>query len=465
MTSTTQKLATTARLVLAGPGLVLLSTTTSGGGGGGGGGGGAPSGLVNVGLFGQGQSNAMFANDSDGALLAAAQAAAFYLQASAPAAYSQAGVTDYSGAGSYEDGTGDVYPYFLSYNGAVTASAAAAASVSSIGAGCLAYITALSSTVRGQICGIVSYWGETDSVVYSYSQKAVVKAALENLLAQERAAIGKTAALCPAFLFGPPYGSAAPAAMMREIWAEIAADSTQNAVWLCRQTYDSMTRGDSYNAATGVGTSTSQSNNGHRDSVDNVRYYRNAGLAMARAILASNGLPATDIPAALGNGIGPQITAVAISGVTLTVTVTHDGGTALVMPSLSSPNGTDAPLPAQGVGFAVMDGGSVASPGTIIQAVAAAIVDATHFTVTLASAPAHGAGQRLLLYPWPGTTWTDQPRSEIGRGCAITDNFASVTKPSGFDINAGLGAGWATNMPICPPLGLSGGVASYGFVF
>jgi hypothetical protein len=199
--------------------------------------------------------------------------------------------------------------------------------------------------------------------------------------------------------------------------------------------------------------------------VDNVRYYRNAGLAMARAILASNGLPATDIPAALGNGIGPQITAVAISGVTLTVTVAHDGGTALVMPTLAGPNGTDAPLPQQGVGFAVMDGGSVASPGTIIQAVAAAIVDATHFTVTLASAPSHGAGQRLLLYPWPGETWADQPRSEIGRGCAITDNFASVTKPSGFDINAGLGSGWATNMPICPPLGLSGGVASYGFVF
>jgi hypothetical protein len=113
-------------------------------------------------------------------------------------------------------------------------------------------------------------------------------------------------------------------------------------------------------------------------------------------------------------------------------------------------------MASQGVGFAVMDGGDSASPGGIIQAVSCVRVDATHLRVTLASAPVNPNIQCRLLYPWAGEYWDVQPDTEIGRGCAVTDNFSIVTKPNGFDINAALGAGWAANMPLCTPVTVTG---------
>ncbi len=84
------------------------------------------------------------------------------------------------------------------------------------------------------------------------------------------------------------------------------------------------------------------------------------------------------------------------------VTVAHDAGTDLIVP-LQAVNG---------VGWAVMDGGNEASPGTVRTATACARVDATHLQVTLGSALTSASSGCLLFYPY-GNTW-------IYRGNAVT---------------------------------------------
>jgi hypothetical protein len=406
-----------------------------------------------VSLHGGGQSNAVYANDYDGALLNMSQAVAFYLGSPSAITQSSNGNTEIGGCGSYEDIAG--YAYYLTNTAGLTQSAAASASLSANGALYIGFLNGLTSPQKSAINAIVWYWGETDSVMYAQSTKAVVKAALINLATQVRAAIGKSAAALPLILFGPPYVSGNGAMTMREVWAELAADPAQNAVWAVRQTYDTISRNDTWNASTGV-ASGGNTDGGHRAAIDNIALYKRGAIAVSRAILASNGLSASLIPPALGTGLGPQISGAALSGAMLTVTIEHDGGTDLIVPLLAS----------GGVGFAVMDGGTIASPGNIIQATACARLDATHLSVTLASAPTNAAASCRLMYPYPGEYWTAQPDTEIGRGCAVTDNFASVAKPSGFDINATLGAGWAANVPLGSPVALTGSgssaVAEYG---
>jgi hypothetical protein len=329
------------------------------------------------------------------------------------------------------------------------------------------WITALTGAEKAQTLAGIIYWGETDSALTAfsgsgglgYADKPVYKAALLNDVGQIRAAFGKTAAQMPFCLFGPPYGTSAGSAMVREAWAELAADAANNMIWAVPQTYDSITRGDTWDAATGV-ESTGTPNPGHRAAADNVAFYQRGSLAVARAIRASNGLAAALLPASLGAGIGPQIVAATLSGTTLVLTIQHDGGTDLVVPALRSPNGTDAPLPAQGVGFSVMDGGSITAPGPMIQAVSCARQDATHLTLTLARAPTNAASACRLFYPWPGEYWADQPLTEIGRGCAITDDFGTVAVAANYDLNLLLGAGWRVNMPLGSPVTVTGSGAS-----
>jgi hypothetical protein len=455
------------RLVLAAPGVALQSGTAVSGGGGGTGSGG--SGLGNITLLsGPGQSNAGYAETQDGALLAMARATSFYLQGAGTPAILTGWVnpgqpgTEVSGIGVMEIVTPGLYAEAFLTNAAgasFSAATAAAAALGTCGTGYSNYVAALSEAQIGQVNALVSYWGENDSLEYGPADKAVYKAAIVNLLGQIRNMLGKTAAELPMVFFGPPYGllpnyiTYPPT--LREVWAELDADPAQNFWWAVRQTYDTISRNESWNASTGV-ASGGNTDGGHRSAIDNVILFKRAALKAARAILQANGLSAALIPAALGQGTGPAITDVMLSGEALTVTVTHDGGNDLVVPLLA----------AQGVGFSLMDGGNTASPGNIIQAVSCSRVDSTHLLVTLASAPASPHTQCRLLYPWAGEYWAVQPDTEIGRGCAVTDNFSTVVKPAGFDINAALGNGWAANMPLVTPVTVTGSgpsaVAEYG---
>ncbi len=435
------------RLVLVAPGMSLVSGAGDGSG--------PPpppppppSGLANLSLFGHGQSNAQFANDYDGALLAMSQAVSAYLGATGtPARYSSPD-TDVGGTAVYCGATGA--QSYLAWGGD-TAAAAAAAAYTTYGQGVLSYISSLTFEQREQIQALVIYWGETDSEFtdatggLSYTDKPVYKAALLNDFAQIRAALGKTVGNCPVAIFGPPYGTSSGAAMVREAWAELSMDPANNLQWVIRQTYDSITRGDNWNPATGVETA-GASNFGHRDAVDNVAFYRRGALAVARQIIAATGLPASTIPASLGAGIGPQITAAVLSGSTVTLTVQHDGGNDLVVPLLA----------AQGVGFMVLDGGTIPTAWNFIQATACVRVDATHLQLTLARAPTNPVAQCRLFYPFPAEFYAAQPLTEIGRGCAVTDNFGSISVPAQFDLNQIIGAGWRMNMPLCSPVTIAG---------
>ena len=68
------------------------------------------------------------------------------------------------------------------------------------------------------------------------------------------------------------------------------------------------------------------------------------------------------------------------SNTTLIVTVQHDCGTDLIVPP---------PLAVACTGWAVMDGGSAASPGTIIDATACVRLSTTLLQITLAQALVH----------------------------------------------------------------------------
>jgi hypothetical protein len=107
---------------------------------------------------------------------------------------------------------------------------------------------------------------------------------------------------------------------------------------------------------------------------------RAAALAASAILASSGGDTISAFPAGMMASGGPRITHVyRQSASTYVLTITHDTGNDLIIPQQA----------ANGAGFALMDGGSVASPGPIISAVACARIDATHVLVTLASSAAN----------------------------------------------------------------------------
>lgn len=300
----------------------------------------------------------------------------------------------------------------------------------------------------GDIAVILWPWSEDDST-RQYSEKATYKAAAKRLLALERGMLSRSAATLPQVWWSAipfSYGGNDPGMQMqREVVAELAADPAQNVTVVLPQTADSLPRSVGgatlvYDPASGIWSGGDAL---HRDIPDNRRFGMLAAPLVARAILASTG---GDTIATIPSGVpargGPVVTHVyRQSGTSLIVTVQHDCGTDLIVSATQA---------ASGAGWAVVDGGSVASPGRIVAATACTRLNATQLQITLAQSLAYASASCRLFYPYGTTT--------IGRGNAVTDNLASVTPPAGWAIAADLGAGWNLNMPLHVPMANPSGV-------
>lgn len=180
----------------------------------------------------------------------------------------------------------------------------------------------------------------------------------------------------------------------------------------------------------------------HTSVADNIMLGQRAAPVVARAILAAAGGDSlAQIPAGIPAVGGPRIIHAYRQDAThVVLTVQHDAGDDVLLPG-TAPSGT---------GFAVMDGGSVASPGTLRQAAACARIDPTHLLVTLAGVLTNASASCLLFYPYGS--------ARIGHGNSVTDNAASVAKPAGWDIAGDLGSAWSINYPIAAtsaPIALS----------
>jgi hypothetical protein len=281
------------------------------------------------------------------------------------------------------------------------------------------------------IAVIIWPWSE-DDCTRQYSEKATYEAAARRFLSLERGMLSRSAASLPHVWWSAipfSYGNNNPGTQMqREVVADMVADPTQNVTVVLPQTADSLPRGIggsapvAYNATTGIW---SGGDSLHRDIPDNQRFGMLAAPLVARAILASEGGDTiTAIPAGIPAAGGPVVSKVyRQSNTSLIITVQHDCGTDLIVPATQA---------AVGTGWAVMDGGSVASPGTIVTATACVRLNTTQLQITLTQALVNASASCLLFYPYGTAT--------MGRGNAVTDNFSTVTPPAGWNIAADLGA-------------------------
>ncbi len=299
-----------------------------------------------------------------------------------------------------------------------------------------AYLAGQSADDLADVSLLVWPWTESDSA-RPYGDKTYYLDAVVKLLSLTRGMLGRSAASLPLMVWNAipiGVGTNGGIQMVREATAAIAANSAQNVFIGWPQTCDSNPNNGSWNPATGVFTNPGSADFDHRDPIDLLRFGKIGAPVAARAILAaSGGDTETTIPSGIPAVGGPIISHVyqaVAKTTTLILTITHDAGNDLIVPLLAT----------TGQGFAVMDGGSVAAPGPIIAATACMRIDSTHLQLTLATAPLNAQAGLLLFYPYG--------YGNIFRGDAVTDNFASVAKPAGWDIGSDLGSAWTLNFPL-----------------
>jgi hypothetical protein len=299
-----------------------------------------------------------------------------------------------------------------------------------------AYLSGSSALVtaadEGDIAFLIWPWSEQDSTM-PYADKALYTATVLRLLALTRGQLGRSAASLPLLAWNAiPYETNDGVQMVRESIADLAAVSANNIVVFAAQTADSNALNSTYDPATGLSAGGDPE---HRDQPDMLRYGRLGAHAAARAAIAmglSDSIAGAQVPASGLPAVGgPRISHVyRASDTSLILTIIHDIGNDIivVLQALA------------GAGFAVMDGGSVATPGTIITATAAARIDATHLSVTLSAAITNPSQDVLFFYPYGST--------QIGRGDAVTDNAAAQSPPANWNIGGDLGAAWNLNWPL-----------------
>ena len=299
---------------------------------------------------------------------------------------------------------------------------------------------------RADIAAIWWPWNETDSC-RNYSEKTTVNSAQQRCIQLLRGWIGKSAAQLPWVTWGGmpfPYGTNDQGmCAIRESFYDLTQVSGGNNWIGLTNACDVNPMGSTANAN---GTITG-GDYSHINTPDLPKLAIRGAAMTAKAIMASGGGDTvTSVPAGAVQVGGPRITHVQqLTGTTYKLTITHDAGNDIIIPQQA----------ANGVGFTLMDGGSTAAPGAIINATSCTYIDSAHVLVTLASAPAHAASSCLFFYPYGSVggvgavSGSQQGGTGIGSGNAVTDNASTVMPPTGWDIGSQLtGVTWNVNYPL-----------------